>query len=120
MYSSNAFDGHPQKPGASTPPPQLVDGIPVQPMNPDYGYNAGLHAHPVNSVPWSAGSLQLLRRLSNFTPCEWSYLHSDHFVDRVRLVLLLLLPLQDTTAIPAARGSLRRLLSPFFAANPVP
>ncbi|KAF8021151.1 hypothetical protein BT93_G1548 [Corymbia citriodora subsp. variegata] len=55
MYSSNAFDGHPQKPGASTPPPPLVDGVPVQTMNPEYGNNAGLQARPVNDVPWSSG-----------------------------------------------------------------
>ncbi|XP_030468110.1 protein PLANT CADMIUM RESISTANCE 2-like [Syzygium oleosum] len=56
MDSSNAFDGYPPKPGASTPlPPQPVDGVPVQPKNPDYLNNAGLHAQPVNNVPWSAG-----------------------------------------------------------------
>ncbi|XP_018733064.2 uncharacterized protein LOC104453674 isoform X3 [Eucalyptus grandis] len=47
-------------------------------------------------------------------PCARSYLHSDRLVDRVRLLLLLLLPHQDETAIPAARESLRRLLSPFL------
>ncbi|KAL3731321.1 hypothetical protein ACJRO7_028231 [Eucalyptus globulus] len=37
MYSSNASDGYPQKPGASAPPPPPpVDGIPVQPMNQSY------------------------------------------------------------------------------------
>lgn len=46
--------------------------------------------------------------------CARSCLHSDRLVDRGRLLLLLLLPHQDETAIPAARGSLRRLLSPFL------
>ncbi|KAI3413033.1 uncharacterized protein J3R85_016601 [Psidium guajava] len=59
MYSSNGPDGYPQKPGASTPPPPPVNGIPVQPDY--YGVQnnpqpaAGLHARPINNVPWSSG-----------------------------------------------------------------
>ncbi|XP_030529204.1 protein PLANT CADMIUM RESISTANCE 2-like [Rhodamnia argentea] len=59
MYSSNGFDDYPQKPGASAPPPPPADGIPVQPdyygapNNPQPA--AGLHARPINNVPWSSG-----------------------------------------------------------------
>ncbi|XP_010066585.2 protein PLANT CADMIUM RESISTANCE 2 [Eucalyptus grandis] len=65
MYSSNASDGYPQKPGASAPPPPPpVDGIPVQPMNQSYANfgapnnplpPAGLQARPINNMPWSSG-----------------------------------------------------------------
>ncbi|KAL3731294.1 hypothetical protein ACJRO7_028207 [Eucalyptus globulus] len=57
MDSSNAFDGHPQKPGASTPPPPWppAEGVPAQFMKPNYGNNAGFHAQPVDNVPWSSG-----------------------------------------------------------------
>ncbi|XP_039174070.1 protein PLANT CADMIUM RESISTANCE 2 isoform X2 [Eucalyptus grandis] len=161
MYSSNASDGYPQKPGASAPPPPPpMDGIPVQPMNQSYANfgapnnplpPAGLQARPINNMPWSSGLfscfddvptcclsfwcpcitfgqiafarieegstlLDLLTRIGFCCsmPCARSYLHSDRLVDRVRLLLLLLLPHQDETAIPAARESLRRLLSPFL------
>lgn len=62
MYSSNASDGYPQKPGSSAPPTPPVDGIPVQPMNQSYANygaqdnplpTAGLHGRPINNVPWS-------------------------------------------------------------------
>ncbi|KAK3421490.1 hypothetical protein EUGRSUZ_G02133 [Eucalyptus grandis] len=62
----------------------------------------------------SGKSRRLLITGIRFMPCARSYLHSDRLVDRVRLLLLLLLPHQDETAIPAARESLRRLLSPFL------
>ncbi|KAK3421491.1 hypothetical protein EUGRSUZ_G02134 [Eucalyptus grandis] len=65
MYSSNASDGYPQKPGASAPPPPPpMDGIPVQPMNQSYANfgapnnplpPAGLQARPINNMPWSSG-----------------------------------------------------------------
>ncbi|KAF8021098.1 hypothetical protein BT93_G1504 [Corymbia citriodora subsp. variegata] len=64
MYSSDASDGYPKKPGASAPPQPPVEGIPVQPMNQSYAnYGApnnpvppaGLHARPINNVPWSSG-----------------------------------------------------------------
>lgn len=91
MYSSYPSDSYPQKPGSSGPPPPQppADGIPVQPMNQSYAnYGApnnplppaGLHARPINNVPWSS---ELFSCFDDVPTCKSSGIFLEiHLVQR--------------------------------------